>query len=67
MATVVLADDHALVRVGLRRVLESAGHQVLDEVSDGLGVVPTVERERPDVLLLDLGLPAFTDSMCSAK
>jgi len=59
MATVVLADDHALVRVGLRRVLESAGHQVLDEVSDGLGVVPTVERERPDVLLLDLGLPGL--------
>jgi len=59
MATVVLADDHALVRVGLRRVLESAGHQVLDEVSDGLSVVPTVEREHPDVLLLDLGLPGL--------
>jgi len=59
MATVVLADDHALVRVGLRRVLESAGHQVLDEVSDGLHVLPTVERERPDVLLLDLGLPGL--------
>lgn len=59
MATVVIADDHALVRVGLRRVLESAGHRVLDEVSDGLNVVPTVEREHPDVLLLDLGLPGL--------
>jgi DNA-binding NarL/FixJ family response regulator len=59
MATVVLADDHALVRVGLRRVLEADGHLVLDEVSDGLRVVPTVEREHPDVLLLDLGLPGL--------
>ncbi|HEX5069049.1 MAG TPA: response regulator transcription factor [Vicinamibacterales bacterium] len=59
MATVILADDHALVRVGLRRVLESVGHQVLDEVEDGLLVVPAVEREHPDVLLLDLGLPGL--------
>jgi DNA-binding NarL/FixJ family response regulator len=59
MATVVLADDHALVRVGLRRVLEAEGHLVLGEVADGLRVLPTVEREQPDVLLLDLGLPGL--------
>lgn len=59
MATVVIADDHALVRVGLRRVLEAEGHRVLAEVSDGLRVLPTVEKERPDVLLLDLGLPGL--------
>jgi DNA-binding NarL/FixJ family response regulator len=59
MATIVLADDHALVRVGLRRVLESEGHAVLGEVADGLRVVPTVEQMRPDVLLLDMGLPGL--------
>ena len=59
MATVVLADDHALVRVGLRRVLESEGHRVLSEVGDGLHVVAVVDRTHPDVLLLDLGLPGM--------
>lgn len=59
MATVVLADDHALVRVGLRRILEARNHVVLAEVGDGLQVVPVVEQTRPDVLLLDLGLPGL--------
>lgn len=59
MATVVLADDHALVRLGLRRVLEAEGHTVLAEVGDGLRVVSTTLQSRPDVLLLDLGLPGL--------
>ena len=59
MATIVLADDHTLVRVGLRRILEAAGHVVLDEVGDGLRVAHVVEACRPDLLLLDLGLPGL--------
>jgi DNA-binding NarL/FixJ family response regulator len=59
MATLVLADDHALVRVGLRRVLESGGHAVIGEVGDGLQVAQTVERLKPELLLLDLGLPGL--------
>jgi DNA-binding NarL/FixJ family response regulator len=59
MATLVLADDHALVRVGLRRILEAEGHVVLGEVGDGRSVVRTVAAHRPDVLLLDLGLPGL--------
>ena len=42
MATVVLADDHALVRAGLRRILENNGNVVLGEAGDGLQVVPIV-------------------------
>ena len=59
MATIVSADDHALVRVGLRRILEAQGHVVVDEVGDGLRVVHVVESTKPDVLLLDLGLPGL--------
>lgn len=59
MATIVLADDHALLRTGLRRILEARGHSVLAEVGDGLRVVATVNDTRPDVLLLDLGLPGL--------
>jgi DNA-binding NarL/FixJ family response regulator len=59
MATIVLADDHALLRAGLRRILELNGHVVAGEAGDGLQVVPTVIDRRPDVLLLDLGLPGL--------
>jgi DNA-binding NarL/FixJ family response regulator len=59
MATLVLADDHALMREGLRRILESHGHTVVGEVGDGLQVAETVHQTRPDVLLLDLGLPGM--------
>jgi DNA-binding NarL/FixJ family response regulator len=59
MSTVVLADDHALVRAGLRRILEISGNVVVGEAGDGLQVVPVVEQTRPEVLLLDLGMPGL--------
>jgi two-component system, NarL family, response regulator NreC len=58
--TVVLADDHAVVRRGLRAVLEAtADFAVLDEVADGLQVPDVVERLRPNVLVLDLMMPGL--------
>ena len=59
MATVVLADDHALVRAGLRRILEINGNEVVGEAGDGLQVISIVEQMRPAVLLLDLGMPGL--------
>ena len=59
MATVVLADDHALVRAGLRRILETSGNVIVGEAGDGLQVVSVVEQTRPEVLVLDLGMPGL--------
>src|SRR5512145_115924 len=59
MATIVLADDHALMRAGLRRIIEAAGHVVTGEAGDGLRVLEVVEETRPQVLVLDLGLPGL--------
>ena len=59
MARIVIADDHALVRAGLRRIMEATGHVVVGEVGDGLEVVPVVQELRPNVLVLDLGLPGL--------
>ena len=57
---IALADDHRLVRDGLRALLEADGrYEVVAEADDGLQVVPLVEKERPDVLLLDLMMPGL--------
>jgi two-component system response regulator NreC len=58
--SIVLVDDHHLVRQGLRAVLEAEGDfVVIGEEADGLKVVDLVERVRPDVLVLDLMLPGL--------
>jgi two-component system response regulator NreC len=55
--TVVLADDHPLVRHGVRRILEREGFDVVAEGSDGLEVVALAEQHRPDVIVLDISMP----------
>jgi DNA-binding NarL/FixJ family response regulator len=58
MTTVVLADDHVIVRHGVRSVLEAEKtFTILAEVSDGLAAVQAVAKHRPDLLFLDLSLP----------
>jgi two-component system nitrate/nitrite response regulator NarL len=54
---VVIADDHAIFRDGLRRLLEDAGLQVLGEARDGVEAVTLVRQLTPDILLLDLSMP----------
>lgn len=58
--TVVIADDHAIFRDGLRRLLEDAGLEVIGEARDGVEAVELVRRFAPDILLLDLSMPKQT-------
>jgi DNA-binding NarL/FixJ family response regulator len=54
----VIADDHPVVRVGLRNMLVADGNfQVVAEARDGLEALTLVRRHEPDVLLLDLAMP----------
>ncbi|MDR8409411.1 response regulator transcription factor [Nonomuraea sp. 3-1Str] len=56
---VVIADDEDLVRAGLRIILGSEpGLEVVGEAADGAEVLPVVRRERPDVVLMDVRMPA---------
>jgi DNA-binding NarL/FixJ family response regulator len=55
---VVLADDHAVVRAGLRAVLGAAKDiEVIGEAKSGREAVTIVERFKPDVLVMDLDMP----------
>jgi DNA-binding NarL/FixJ family response regulator len=55
---VVLVDDDALVRSGLRMMLAGAeGIDVVGEADDGRGVLAAVDRHRPDVVLMDIRMP----------
>lgn len=57
---VLIADDHALVRSGIRLLVESLdGLEVVAEAGDGLETLELVRSHRPDVLLLDLTLPGL--------
>ena len=54
----VIADDHPIVREGLRRLLESeANLKVIGEASDGAEAVKLARQLKPDILLLDLVMP----------
>jgi DNA-binding NarL/FixJ family response regulator len=58
--SIFLADDHQVVRQGLRSLLEAQPNfKVVGEADDGLDAVNQVERLAPDVLLLDLMLPGL--------
>lgn len=55
---VLLADDHNLVRAGVRRILEAQrGFEVVGEVSDGEAALQALEQTAADVLVLDLAMP----------
>lgn len=55
---VVLADDHTMVRQGLRSILESVEDiLVVGEASDGIETINLVEKIKPDVVILDLMMP----------
>lgn len=55
---IVLADDHVLVRQGLKRILEGmAGLEVVGEASDGLDLLDLLSRVTPHMVILDIFMP----------
>jgi DNA-binding NarL/FixJ family response regulator len=64
----VLADDHALVRAGIRSLLETLpGVEVIGEYGDGIEALECVRREPPDAILLDITLPGLNGLELAAR
>jgi DNA-binding NarL/FixJ family response regulator len=60
MTTVLLCDDQALVRVGLRKILDAEDDlEVVGEASDGEDAVAEAGRLRPDIVLMDIRMPVL--------
>lgn len=60
MISIVVADDHGIVREGLRRLLEAEPDlEVSGEAEDGRQVLEEVARARPDIVVLDITMPGM--------
>ena len=60
MIRVLLVDDQAMVRAGLRMILDSEEDiEVVGEVEDGAGAAAAVAKHRPDVILMDIRMPGM--------
>lgn len=61
MTTVILADDHTLVRQGIRSMLEAESNfEILAEASEGTQVADLVEQLNPDILIVDIMMPGLS-------
>lgn len=56
---VLIADDEALIRMGLRTMLEDKGHKVVGAATDGASALQMARTEKPDVILLDIKMPGM--------
>ncbi|MGO8678555.1 MAG: response regulator [Limisphaerales bacterium] len=65
---VLLADDHILVRAGIRALLEKAPDvQVCGEANDGREIVELVEKQEPHVVLMDIAMPGLNGLEATAR
>lgn len=55
---IFLADDHTIIRHGLRRIIEeNPGYRIVGETGDALQIVPKIRTMHPDMIILDLSMP----------
>ena len=65
--TLMIVDDHRSFRSAARRLLESAGFEIVGEAADGESALAAIQALRPDVLLLDVQLPGIDGFEVAAR
>jgi two-component system, NarL family, invasion response regulator UvrY len=66
MIKVLVADDHAIIREGLKRILEGSDVQIVAEAATGPETLEKARKSRPDIVLLDVSMPGG-DGLETAK
>jgi DNA-binding NarL/FixJ family response regulator len=64
---ILLADDHDVVRLGLRALLESSGMEVVGEAGEGREALRLAEELKPDVAILDVTMPGLNGIEAAAE
>ncbi len=57
MATILLADDLAFIKMVQKEILEKRGYQVIGEAVDGIDVIEKYKKLKPDVVIMDITMP----------
>ncbi|MEW7315010.1 response regulator transcription factor [Buttiauxella gaviniae] len=57
MQRILIVDDHPLIRMSMRMLLEQEGYEVVGEIDDGSEVLPAIRKMQPDIIILDIFLP----------
>lgn len=65
--TVIIADDHAIIREGLKSLLETKGIQVLDIAKNGREAMEKAVSLRPDVVMMDISMPDLNGVEATAR
>src|SRR5262245_21952679 len=63
---VLIADDEAVIRMGLKSLVALLGHEVIDTAANGNDALEKTKRLKPDLLLLDIKMPGL-DGMAVAE
>lgn len=67
---ILLADDHQVLREGIRRGFEAAGHEIVGEAANGAEAVDLALKLKPEIILMDLSMPVMdgvtaTEKVCA--
>ena len=64
---VLIVDDESLIRMDLRDIIESCGHEVVAEGTNGVEAIKLCKEYKPDIVLMDVKLPEFGGPMHGAN
>lgn len=67
LVRVLVADDHEIVRQGLKTVLDQEGFEIVGEASDGEQAVAQALELQPDLIVMDIGMPVMTGIEAAAQ
>lgn len=60
MARILIADDSAVIRKTLKRILQGAGHEIVDEAKNGVEAVELYQTLQPDLVTMDISMPIMS-------